>query len=100
MQRDLFLLADWTVLPPVGGITIYEAFEVTLHPIRLQIDTRVGRRIMEYVWPARRDRNQAKAIGNANGEPKEKEKDDEGKERKEKREKAFGNLLAGLKGLE
>ena len=32
---------------------------------------------MEYVWPARRDRNQAKAIGNANGEPKEKEKDDE-----------------------
>ncbi|CAL1700808.1 unnamed protein product [Somion occarium] len=58
VQQNLFLLADWTVLPPVGGITIYEAFELTLHPIRLQIDTRVGRRIMEYVWPARRTRKQ------------------------------------------
>ncbi|KZT74332.1 hypothetical protein DAEQUDRAFT_761200 [Daedalea quercina L-15889] len=59
VKRKLFLLADWTVLPPVGGITIYERFEVTLHPMRLQIDTRIGRRIMEYVWPARRERQQA-----------------------------------------
>lgn len=63
------------MLPPVGGITIYEAFEVTLHPIRLQIDTRVGRRIMEYVWPARRDRNKAKAATKASGETKDKEED-------------------------
>ncbi len=55
-QKNLFLLADWTVLPPVGGITIYEAFDLALHPMRLQIDTRVGKKIMEYVWPARRNR--------------------------------------------
>ncbi|KAH9938206.1 golgi-body localization protein domain-containing protein [Fomitopsis serialis] len=60
VKRKLFLLADWIVLPAVGGITIYERFEVTLHPMRLQIDTRIGRRIMEYVWPARRERQQAK----------------------------------------
>jgi hypothetical protein len=44
------------VLPPVGGITVYETFELSLHPVRLQIDSRVGRRIMEYLWPARKDR--------------------------------------------
>ncbi|KAH9899928.1 golgi-body localization protein domain-containing protein [Cubamyces lactineus] len=59
VKRKLFLLADWTVLPPVGGITIYEEFELMLHPMRLQIDIRVGRKIMEYLWPARRDRNQS-----------------------------------------
>lgn len=29
---------------------------MALHPIRLQIDAKVGRRIMEYVWPARKQR--------------------------------------------
>lgn len=57
VKQKLFLVADWTVLPPVGGITIYERFEITFHPMRLQIDTRVGRKIMEYVWPARRHRH-------------------------------------------
>jgi hypothetical protein len=58
-QRGLFILADWTVLAPVGGITIYESFELSLHPMRLQVDAKVGRRIMEYVWPARKHRNLA-----------------------------------------
>jgi len=52
-------LANWTVLAPVGGITIYEAFELSLHPLRLQVDAKVGRRIMEYVWPDRKDRQVA-----------------------------------------
>ncbi|KAF5387705.1 hypothetical protein D9615_000498 [Tricholomella constricta] len=58
LKRGLFLVANWTVLAPVGGITIYEAFEMSLHPMRLQIDARVGRRIMEYLWPARKHRNE------------------------------------------
>ena len=57
VQRGLFLLAKWTVLAPVGGIKIYESFELSLHPMRLQIDARVGRRIMEYLWPARKRRH-------------------------------------------
>lgn len=56
LKRGLLLTADWVVLSPVGGITVYETFELSLHPIRLQIDSRVGRRIMEYLWPARKDR--------------------------------------------
>lgn len=47
------------MLAPVGGITIYESFELSLHPMRLQVDARVGSRIMEYVWPARRQRTLA-----------------------------------------
>lgn len=54
----MFLLAHWVILPPVGGISIYEAFEVSLHPLKLQIDAKLGRRIMEYLWPDRRNRPQ------------------------------------------
>ncbi|KAJ3512535.1 hypothetical protein NLJ89_g3461 [Agrocybe chaxingu] len=56
LKRGLFLLANWTILAPVGGITIYESFELTLHPLRLQVDAKVGRRIMEYFWPDRKAR--------------------------------------------
>ena len=52
-------MANWTILPPVGGITIYEVFELSLHPLRLQIDAKVGQRIMEYIWPDREEREKA-----------------------------------------
>ncbi|KAK0468225.1 golgi-body localization protein domain-containing protein [Desarmillaria tabescens] len=39
LKRGLFLVSKWSVLPP--------------------IDARVGRRIMEYLWPGRRDRKKA-----------------------------------------
>lgn len=56
LQRNLFLLAHWSILPPVGGISIYETFDVSLHPLKLQIDAKLGQRIMEYLWPDRRNR--------------------------------------------
>lgn len=55
-KRDVFAISSWVVLAPVGGISIYEKFEVDLHPLRLQLDTKVGGRIMEYIWPARKSR--------------------------------------------
>lgn len=65
VKKGLFILASWTILPPVGGITIYESFELSLHPMRLQIDARLGSRIMEYLWPARRQRHiAADHVGN------------------------------------
>ncbi|KIK68037.1 hypothetical protein GYMLUDRAFT_238205 [Collybiopsis luxurians FD-317 M1] len=59
LKRGVFVLSNWSVLPPVGGITIYESFELSLHPLRLQIDAKVGRRIMEYVYPARKHRRKS-----------------------------------------
>jgi hypothetical protein len=47
----------------VGGITIYEKFELLLHPIRLQLDTTMGGRLLEYVWPNRRNRKQKAESG-------------------------------------
>ncbi|KAG1752693.1 golgi-body localization protein domain-containing protein [Suillus paluster] len=58
-KRGVFLDADWAVLAPVGGISIYEKFQLDFHPIRLQLDASLGQRIMEYVWPARRNRNRS-----------------------------------------
>ncbi|KAL5488078.1 FMP27 [Sanghuangporus weigelae] len=62
VKRGIFMEADWTVLAPVGGITIFERFILDLHPIRLQLEARVGKRIMEYVWPARRDRRRLEQL--------------------------------------
>jgi len=56
----VFAILSWIVLAPVGGISIYEKFEVDLHPLRLQLDTKVGQRIMEYIWPARKQRRHQK----------------------------------------
>uniref|UniRef100_A0A8H7Y1A7 Uncharacterized protein n=1 Tax=Psilocybe cubensis TaxID=181762 RepID=A0A8H7Y1A7_PSICU len=56
LKRGLFMSASWIILAPVGGITIYETFELSFHPLRLQLDAKVGRRIMEYIWPDRGNR--------------------------------------------
>ena len=50
-KRDVFAISSWIVPALVGGISIYEKFEVDLHPLRLQLDTKVGQRITEYIWP-------------------------------------------------
>lgn len=61
-KKRLFCLANWTILAPVGGITIYETFELSFHPLRLQIDAKIGKRIMEYVWPDRKDRDTVREV--------------------------------------
>lgn len=66
-KRDLFLDANWIILAPVGGITIYEKFQVDFHPIRLQLDARLGQRIMEYIWPSRRGRDRKAAYDSHQG---------------------------------
>lgn len=51
---DVFAAILWNALPPVGGISIVEQFEVHLHPIRLQLEHRVGRQILDYLFVQRR----------------------------------------------
>lgn len=63
LKKGQFINASWSVLAPVGGISIFADFELSFHPLRLQIDGRMGTRIMEYVWPARRQRHEAKSLG-------------------------------------
>lgn len=40
----------WAVLAPVGGITIMERLHVDLHPVRVQLEKKLGRHLMEYVF--------------------------------------------------
>lgn len=51
LQRGLFLEAKWTVLPPVAQISVIEKFELHLHPIKVQIERKIGRELQEYIAP-------------------------------------------------
>ncbi|KAK4703534.1 hypothetical protein P7C70_g2687, partial [Phenoliferia sp. Uapishka_3] len=51
---DIFAAILWNSLAPVGGISIVEQFELHLHPIRLQLEHRVGRKILDYVFAQRK----------------------------------------------
>jgi len=42
---------------------IYEYFDLNLHPLRLQLDGKVGRRIMRYVWPGRQEDDEGEGEG-------------------------------------
>jgi hypothetical protein len=50
-----FVAIDWTVLDPIGGITIIENFDIDLKPIKLQIDSRTWDMLFEYFFPTDRD---------------------------------------------
>lgn len=52
-QKALFAQAEWSVLAPVGGIPIVNSFSLDLHPIRLQIERKAGRKIMSYIFSDR-----------------------------------------------
>ncbi|SPO27524.1 uncharacterized protein UTRI_10641 [Ustilago trichophora] len=55
-KEGRFLDAMWSVLPPVGGISIVDMFEFNLHPVKIQIELLVGRKIMDYIFGTKRQR--------------------------------------------
>ncbi|KAF8528944.1 golgi-body localization protein domain-containing protein [Hysterangium stoloniferum] len=62
IRRGLFVEAQWSVLAPVGGISIYDHFKVQLHPIRLALETNLGSKLVEYLIPGRRSRQEASQL--------------------------------------
>ncbi|KAM0789695.1 hypothetical protein ACM66B_006555 [Microbotryomycetes sp. NB124-2] len=56
---DLFAAVLWNSLPPVGGITMVDLLEIHLHPLKLQLEHRVGRQILDYLFSQRRAKTQA-----------------------------------------
>ncbi|EPQ31935.1 uncharacterized protein PFL1_00134 [Pseudozyma flocculosa PF-1] len=53
-----FLDAMWSVLPPVGGISIIDYFELKQHPVRIQVEMRVGRQIQDYIFGSQKQRKE------------------------------------------
>jgi len=68
IRRGLFVEAQWSVLAPVGGISIYDHFKVQLHPIRLALETNLGNKLVEYLIPGRRSRREASQLNSNAGE--------------------------------
>lgn len=50
MRSGMFMAVLWSMLTPVGGISIIDRFEVHLHPIKLQLEQTVGKQIMDYIF--------------------------------------------------
>ncbi|SNX85612.1 uncharacterized protein MEPE_04321 [Melanopsichium pennsylvanicum] len=72
-KEGRFLDAMWSVLPPVGGISIVDMFEFNLHPVKIQIELLVGRKIMDYIFGTKRQREkqeeEQKRLENENNHP-------------------------------
>lgn len=66
----MFVEAQWSVLAPVGGISIYDHFKVELHPIRLAVETRLGNKLADYFIPARGLHRQASPKASPKTSPK------------------------------
>ncbi|KAF5100747.1 hypothetical protein D0Z00_001135 [Geotrichum galactomycetum] len=70
-KNKSFVAVDWTMLDPIGGITIIENFDIDLKPIKLQVDSQTWDMIFEYLFPNDRDQspfNVRKQRGNKNSE--------------------------------
>ncbi|GAA5985459.1 hypothetical protein JCM5350_004004 [Sporobolomyces pararoseus] len=52
-QANIFAVAVWDSLAPVGGIAVVERFVLKLHPVALQLEHRVGREILDYLFSER-----------------------------------------------
>ncbi|KZT62125.1 hypothetical protein CALCODRAFT_277895 [Calocera cornea HHB12733] len=50
VKTGKFARASWSTMAPVSGISIIRSFELQFHPIRLQIERKVGRQIMDYIF--------------------------------------------------
>ncbi|GAC93156.1 potential mitochondrial protein Fmp27 [Pseudozyma hubeiensis SY62] len=91
-KEGRFLDAMWSVLPPVGGISIVDMFEFNLHPVKIQIELLVGRKIMDYIFGTKRQRDKQEE------EQKRLEQEDNALGTiKAKKKSAFARLLGGRK---
>ena len=86
-------------MAPVGGITIYQNFELNFHPMRLQVDAKVGSRIMEYVWPARKQRALAAEASSTTGMSAQRTSDELVQPRPARKSMDSSRALNGSSGL-
>jgi len=54
--RDSFASAAWSILAPVGGISIIRHMAFYLQPVRFRLEERVGHQVMDYIFSDRVER--------------------------------------------
>ncbi|WEW61240.1 Protein SABRE [Emydomyces testavorans] len=51
MEDDMMLRVNWYMLEAIGGIPILDDFEVTLFPLKVQLERDLGQKLFEYIFP-------------------------------------------------
>ncbi|KZM18500.1 hypothetical protein ST47_g10362 [Ascochyta rabiei] len=51
------LKVQFVMLEAIAGIPVMEHFEVMLHPLKVQLEWEIGKKLFEYVFPAIKDKN-------------------------------------------
>ncbi|WFC96458.1 hypothetical protein MBRA1_003115 [Malassezia brasiliensis] len=62
VPRDMFLSAAWLLLPPAGGIATLDRFEFHLHPVKVQLERKIGKQLMDYLFGHRTQSNDATEV--------------------------------------
>ncbi|KAL4399691.1 hypothetical protein ACI68E_004074 [Malassezia pachydermatis] len=75
-DQKQFLLAHWLMPVPAGGVGLIDKCELHMHPVKVQLELRVGRQLWSYLFSSR-NAKQAQAR-----EEQEEENVDEHKKRK------------------
>lgn len=60
LQKAPFASASWSILAPVGGITIVRHLGVQVHPVHFRLEERTGHNIMDYMFSDRVERRKAR----------------------------------------
>lgn len=55
-KQGRFVNAVWSERAPVGGISIVDQFELEAHPLKVQLELKTGKLIMDYVFGSQRRR--------------------------------------------
>lgn len=84
VEHQKMLQVHWYMLEAIAGIPVLEEFQVTMHPIKVQLERELAKRLFEYIFPG--IGSNAFESGNfsplnvKNMEPLDKEDDSEGEE--------------------
>lgn len=50
-ERDNMLRVDWYMLEAISGIPVVNSFEVSLFPLKIQLERELGQKLFEYIFP-------------------------------------------------
>ncbi|WFD01001.1 hypothetical protein MYAM1_003761 [Malassezia yamatoensis] len=50
VKQDAFLSTAWLLLPSTGGIATIDRFEFHMHPVRVQLELKIGKQLMDYLF--------------------------------------------------
>jgi hypothetical protein len=58
-KNKQMLRVYWYMLEAIAGIPVMDHFEVNLHPMKIQLEREVGKKLFEYVFPGHGDKDKA-----------------------------------------